>query len=179
MNFTIRNLSIHLGGIALLGVCLAAGHRFGLHPVLVAQAHHQQAVADLDHLRQLLPTLEEQQVVLRRQIEVKEMLLQERYPIKTQTGQPLLSTVSALLSNRQITLSNLREENQQPNGELTLVFHASSKYQDMVRFVDDLRKLNCPARVTNLLLTPSDEQGEGCTAKITVRFSPVVQQPAA
>lgn len=179
MNSTIGNLSIHLGSMALLGVCLAAGHGFGLRTVLIAQAQHQQAVSDVDHLRQLLPTLKEQLLVLQRQIEIKERLLQARYPIITETGQPLLSTVSALLSNHQITLSNLREENHQPNGELTLVLHASSKYQDMIHFVDDLRKLNCPARVTNLLLTPSDEQGERCSAKISVRFSPIVQQPAA
>lgn len=179
MKLSIKNLSIHLAGLAILGVCLVLAYGFGLRPVVLSQEKHQQAFMELEHLQQLLPTLNSQIVELQQKIAVKERQLQERYSIKTQVGQPLLSTVSALLAKRQISLSNLREENLQANGELMLVLHASSKYQDMIRFVDDLRKLDCPARITTLLLTPSDELGERCTAKITVHFLPVIPQPTA
>ncbi len=179
MNLDFKKLRIHFAGVTTLCVCLAVTYGFGIRPVLKSQEQHQQAVVEADHLQNQLPVLESEIVVLREQIASKRSALQTRYSIQTPSGRPLLGTVSTLLSQRRIALSNLREEGQKPNGELTIVLHASSNYEDMLHFVNDLRKLDCPARISNLHLTPIDELGDRCTAKITVRFFPVIPLPAA
>lgn len=177
MTVNLKSMQVHLAGIASLGVCLLSTYGFGIRPVLQAQEQLQQIIMDAEHLQRLLPSLERDTDSLKVQLASQVKKLQERYPIVTQPGQPLLGIVSKLLAERHIDLVNLREDTHTTAGQRTLVLQANSGYEDMLTFVSDLRKLDCPARISHFKITPLDEQGLRCSATLTVHFSPIVPLP--
>lgn len=178
MNINLEKLQIHFLGIGGLAFCLVCAYGFGVRPVLQTQERLQTTVAEAEQLQRVLPALQTQIENLNAQITARSEQLRERYSIVTQSNQPLLGIVSKLLTDRQIDLVNLREEAQSSAGQRTVVLQLSSDYADMVTFVNDLRKLDCPAKVSHLRLTPLDELGERCSATLTVHFSPLVPFPS-
>ncbi len=172
MNVSFKKMQVHLAGVSVVIVCASTAYVFGVRPALQAKEQLQQTIVEVEHLRGLAPVLEGEVAALTSGIEAKTKSIQASYPIETQSGQPLIGTVSKLLSARDIELNNLREESDKATGEVTLVLQASSEYANMLHFLSDLRRLDCPGRISGLTLTPLDPLGQRCSARITVKFYP-------
>lgn len=179
MNPNLKAIQIHLFGICAVVLCLSCAYVFGVRPVLNAHEQLQQVAIEGEQLQAALPKLETQLVELSEKIAAKKQAIRDNYAIKTYIEQPLIGIVSQLLSNRHMELSNLREESMLSTGDITIALQITGDYLDMVNFLADIQRLDRPARISALTLTPMDELGQRFSSRVSIVFSPPIALPIA
>ncbi len=172
MNNSFNHFQIHALGLCGLCLCLVAGYYLGLRPVWQAQQQLQAIASEGDNLQSLRPSMELELASLTEHIAAKRQLLAEKYSIATADDQPWVGIVTQLLQQRHVELGSLREEPQGSEGGATIMLQITGTYVDLLGLIDDLRRLDRPARISSLNLSPQDERGENCSALVSVRFFP-------
>lgn len=172
MRNSFNHIRIHTLGLGGLCACLASVYFFGLRPVWQAQQELQAIASEGDNLQSLLPAMETELATLKEQVAAKRQSLATSYSIAIPEGQPWVGVITHLLQERQIELASLREEPLTGDEGTTIRLQINGNYQDLLGLVDDLRRLDSPARINSIQLTPQDESGSHCTALVSVRFFP-------
>ncbi len=177
MNINFKKLQIHTLGLASVCLCLGSGFLWGIRPSVQARVRLQQTIDEVEHTKTLVPKLETKIEELSVAIEAKRKQILKSYPIKTHSQEPLIGTVSNLLTQHQIDLSSLREEANESTQVATMTLQATGNYERVLHFISDLRKLDRPTSIAAFSLKPVDALGQTCSIRITVHFARTAYLP--
>lgn len=169
MNENLKTMRIHAIGISVLGVCLLGSYFAGLRPVVIADQRLQQIAHEGEWLQAILPQMEREIAELTQQLQDKRSALAAKYSITTPGNSPLIGVATELLQRHQIALVNLRET-ATADGDVNLAIQVTATYDDLIRFLEDLSRLDRPARILSLSLAPEDDQAMRFNVALTLEF---------
>ena len=172
MGSPTKTTPIHVAAVACLLLSAMATYLFSYRPVVRSRAELAAALEEQTRLNQQSADMRRDTVRLTASIQETQGRLAARYNLGTLADQPLLETVSELLNERAIELVNLRSQRMPDLGREVIDLQIKGRYPMLVRLLADLRRLDRPAHIQALQLTPSDETGEVCNAQMKVEFSP-------
>ncbi len=169
MNEHLKILRIHLIGLSVLTACLLSSYFAGLRPVVSADQRLQQIAREGEWLQSILPQLERELSELTVQLQHRRSLLSDKYSVATAADQPLIGVATELLQRHDIALVNLRETTT-ADGVANVALQVSAGYDDVIRFLHDVSRLDRPVRIIALNLTPEDDHATHFRVAITLKF---------
>lgn len=168
----MKSLHINLIGFSLIGVMALCVYAVGVVPMQRTGRELELARAETHALALGVDqNTADNQIVEARIASVHQRLI-ERFALATEPGQPIIQTLSKLMQNHQLNLTNLREETHGPNSGIRVDIQVEGSYEDMMRFLHDLGRLDVPARIAALKITPHNGKQQACGGQFRVDFFP-------
>lgn len=165
----MKSIPINVLGTLSIGVMLLVVYCFGIGPLLDSQAKLSSVVLETHQLADQSSTLSRQNEEMQNRIDFIKRELHDRYCEIIAPGQPMIETMSRLLTKHDLELSNLRKTDRAEEHAMRINLQIDGNYLDVMRFLFDLSRMSVPARVVAMQVAPKPASND-CTSTFQIDF---------
>ncbi len=167
----MKSVPINLVGAISIVVMLLCVYCIGIAPLLSSKARLKSVVQETQQLAQQSSILTEKNDEIRARIDTSQRGLEQRYCEIIAPGQPMIETMSRLLTKHELELSNLRKTDRHAERSMRINLHIEGRYDNVMRFLYDLSRMSVPARIVSMQVAPLPGTDD-CTGTFQIDFFP-------
>lgn len=155
------------GAVCLLGL-IGFIYFCAAKPIAIAAGRLTEVRAESDRLQQQLPMMERETDRLRLQLQMMKQQLKKRYPIEVPEEKSAVEVLSEMLAQRKLEMVSLRQSQRNQGAVQRIELRIGGVYADVVRFVDDLNRLELPTQIQSFSLSAADALGRECNVNLQI-----------
>lgn len=170
----MKTIPINMLGTAAIAVLLLGAYFVGARPLLQSRARLDEVRRETDYLATQSVLLADKNGELKEQIDEKREALEARYTSIDVPNQPMIETMSRLLTKHQLELSNLRKSDRLAEKSLRINLQVAGQYTDLMRFLHDLTRMSIPARIVTMQVSSREPSSiaQQCSGILQIDFFP-------
>ncbi|GAB5403145.1 MAG: hypothetical protein Aurels2KO_13760 [Aureliella sp.] len=167
----MKSIPINLVGAISIVTMLLCVYCIGIAPLFSSQAQLENVIQETQQLARQSSILIRKNDEIQARIDSSEQALEQRYCEIIAPGQPMIETMSRLLTKHDLELSNLRKTDRPAEKSMRINLQIQGGYDSVMRFLYDLSRMSVPARVVSMQVAPTPGSSD-CTGAFQIDFFP-------
>lgn len=170
----MKSIPINMLGLSAITALLLGAYCVGIRPLVQSRDRLKEVRQETEYLATQSVLLADKNGKLKAQIDERKETLEARYTSIDVPDQPMIETISRLLTRHRLELSNLRKSDRALEKSLRINLQVEGQYSDLMRFLHDLTRMSIPARIVALQVSAreSSVQADNCSGILQVDFFP-------